>query len=125
MALSVLQSYGDVLDRITILEIKVARIADAEKRGLAGRELSVLSEAWAAAGLPADPPQRTQLSTVNTQLWDVEDRLRDREAAGDFGPDFVADARSVYVLNDQRAALKRDVNRALGSAIEEVKSYGQ
>lgn len=123
MALSVLQSYGDVLDRITILELKVSRIADPAKVDLARTEMSALVSAWSDAGLVCWPPQKAQLSSVNTQLWEVEDRLREREAAGDFGAGFLTDARSVYKLNDQRAALKREVNRALGSGIEEVKSY--
>lgn len=123
MSLSVQQSYGDVLDRITILEIKVARIPNAEKREHAARELQVLEQSWAAAGLPAQLPERALLTQVNTQLWEVEDKLREREAATDFGPGFVSDARSVYQINDQRAALKRRVNLALGSDLVEVKSY--
>lgn len=123
MSLPVQQSYGDVLDRITILEIKVARITDPDKRGHAQRELEVLEQAWSAAGLPVALPERALLTQVNAQLWDVEDRLREREAAGDFGPAFVTDARSVYKTNDQRAALKRRVNLALGSDLVEVKSY--
>lgn len=123
MSLSVQQSYGDVLDRITILEIKVARIPNPGKRTHAARELQVLEESWSAAGLPGRLPERALLTQVNTKLWDVEDRLREREAAGDFGPEFVSDARSVYKINDERASLKRRVNLALGSDIVEVKSY--
>lgn len=123
MALSVQQSYGDVLDRITILEIKLARIPNADKRAHAARELKVLEQSWAAAGLPLALPERALLTAVNTQLWEVEDRLREREAAKDFGPEFVADARSVYRINDERAALKRRVNLSLGSDLLEVKSY--
>lgn len=123
MSLSVQQSYGDVLDRITILEIKVARIPNAEKRAHAARELQVLEHSWAAAGLPSELPERALLTQVNTQLWEVEDSLREREAAGDFGPEFIAQARSVYRINDERAALKRRVNLSLGSDLVEVKSY--
>lgn len=123
MSLSVQQSYGDVLDRITILQIKTARIPNPDKRAHAAREMAVLEAAWSAAGLPADLPERALLTEVNTALWEVEDRLREREAAQDFGPEFVAEARSVYRINDERAALKRRVNLALGSDLVEVKSY--
>ena len=107
MSLSVQQSYGDVLDRITILEIKVARIPNADKRAHAAKELEVLEHSWAAARLPPELPERALLTQVNIQLWEVEDRLREREAAQDFGPEFVSEARSVYQINDRRAALKR------------------
>lgn len=123
MSLSVQQSYGDVLDRITILQIKVTRIPNPDKQAHAAREMAVLEAAWAAAGLPSELPERALLTQVNTALWEVEDRLREREAAQDFGPEFVAEARSVYRINDERAALKRRVNLALGSELVEVKSY--
>jgi hypothetical protein len=123
MSLSVQQSFGDVLDRITILEIKLERIPNAEKRAHAAKELQVLEQSWAAAGLPPELPERALLTQVNTQLWEVEDRLREREAAQDFGSEFVSEARSVYQINDKRAELKRRVNLDLGSDLVEVKSY--
>lgn len=138
MMLSVPASPGDVLDRITILGIKRARITTS---GLANveAELAALHSAWAAAsdpnaGLgaplaapvlptPESVPEYDELSRVNEALWEVEDRLRIAEAREDFGPGFVADARSVYRLNDRRAALKRAVNLRFGSAILEEKIH--
>ena len=116
---------GDVVDKITILRIKAARIADASKRSNVERELEVLLEAWALAGHPEIEAleDHAALAEVNERLWVVEDDLRDHERRGDFGPDFVRLARSVYHLNDQRAARKRAINVALGSALVEEKSY--
>ena len=115
---------GDVVDRYTILALKRARLGDVA-RAHAAREQEALAEAWAASGLPAlgGLPEAQALARVNTTLWEVEERLRARDAAGEFGADFVADARSVYRLNDERAALKRALNERLGSEFVEQKSY--
>lgn len=116
---------GDVVDRVTILRIKQERIGAPAARANVAAELSAIDACWREAGLPemeslADWPA---LSAVNLELWEVEDRLREHEARGDFGAEFVALARSVYRLNDHRAALKRRVNVALGSRLVEEKSY--
>lgn len=113
---------GDVLDRITILRIKARRITDPQKLHNVRAELSLLQARWEAQGFPA-LAEEPALATVNERLWDVEDSLRALEDRGDFGSDFVRLARSVYQLNDERAALKRAVNLALGSALVEEKSY--
>jgi hypothetical protein len=115
---------GDVLDRITILEIKLARI-DATRQANVARELDALRATWADAGLPApaEIPEYPALSMVNLALWDVEDRLRAAEARGDFGDAFVADARAVYRTNDRRAALKRAINERFGSVLREEKAH--
>jgi hypothetical protein len=116
---------GDVLDRITILERKVARLVDAGAQARVRDELDALRGTWTAAGLP-DPaavPEYPALATVNATLWDVEDRLRAAEARGDFGAAFVADARTVYRENDRRAALKRAVNERFGSRFVEEKLH--
>ncbi len=118
-------SVGDVLDRLSILTIKQARVRAAEALGRVNFEVAGLRRAWADAGLP-DPEGMERFSAllvVNTALWEVEDRLRAFEAAADFGSGFVADARSVYRLNDQRAALKRWVNEDFGSSVFEVKQH--
>ncbi len=116
-------SIGDVLDRISILDIKLARV-DAGREHVA-REREALVSAWNGAGLPPHVavPEFAELGTVNQALWDVEDRLRACEARGDFGPGFVADARLVYQTNDRRAALKRAVNQHFDSALVEVKVH--
>ena len=116
---------GDVVDRIAILRLKAARLGDPVQRANVGRELDALDRAWVAAGHP--PVERLdawdELLDVNQRLWDVEDALREHERRGDFGPDFVRRARSVYQLNDRRAALKRAVSVELGSRLVEEKSY--
>src|SRR5207248_8797583 len=119
-------SAGELIDKITILEIKLERIADAAKRANVRRELDLLRSARADS-LPSSPELAalmTELRAVNERLWDIENAVRACEAAGDFGGGFVALARSVYSANDERAALKRRINEMLGSAIVEEKSYG-
>ncbi len=114
---------GDVVDRITILRIKVARLPGPEARRAAGRELALLEARWTEAG-HADSGEFLELQEVNERLWEVEEQLRRHERDRDFGPLFIARARSVYLLNDQRAATKRRVNERLGSELVEQKGYG-
>lgn len=116
---------GDVVDKVTILRLKHAHMTDAAKQANVSRELEVLRAAWAAEGLQPMPTLSAWegLCEVNAKLWQVEDDLRMHEARRDFGAQFVALARSVYKLNDQRAALKRAINEALGSELIEEKSY--
>ncbi|ARM85505.1 conserved hypothetical protein [Marinobacter salarius] len=118
-------SFGEVLDKITILEIKSERIADAEKVKNVRLELDELSATWneAVQDQAAIADLRRQLKEVNEALWEIEDDIRDQEAAQDFGAKFIALARAVYVTNDKRAAIKKDVNLALGSRFVEEKSY--
>ena len=116
---------GDVVDRVTILALKAERITDATKLRNVRTELDALRQDWARDG---QPPMESlgawsPLAGVNARLWDVEDELREHERRGDFGPGFVALARSVYVLNDERAAWKKTINLELGSAVVEEKSY--
>ena len=118
-------SPGELLDKLTILRIKAQRIAQPAKRANVARELALLETIWRGA-LPADCDVREEeaaLARVNAALWDVEDALRECEAAQRFDAEFVALARSVYRHNDERAALKRRVNVKLGSALIEEKSY--
>lgn len=118
-------SFGEVLDKITILEIKSERIADAEKVKNVRLELDELSATWneAVQDQAAITDLRKQLKEVNEALWEIEDDIRDQEAAQDFGARFIELARAVYVTNDKRAAIKKDVNLALGSRFVEEKSY--
>ncbi|HEY9119019.1 MAG TPA: DUF6165 family protein [Marinobacter sp.] len=118
-------SFGEVLDKITILEIKSERIADAEKVRNVRLELDELTATWneAVQDQAAIADLRKQLKTVNEELWEIEDDIRDQEAAQDFGPRFIELARAVYVTNDKRAAIKKEVNLALGSRFVEEKSY--
>jgi len=117
-------SWGEAIDKITILEIKAARIADAAKLANVRHELDLLTGVCAPALAQAEViALKADLGAVNESLWDVEDHIRDCERAGDFGSRFVELARAVYHTNDRRAALKRAINDVLGSAIVEEKSY--
>ncbi|MBE0566234.1 MAG: hypothetical protein IH621_09770 [Krumholzibacteria bacterium] len=116
---------GELLDKITILEIKAERIADPAKAANVRAELDCLQAAWAASPLSARDVsgQLARLKAVNEELWDIEDGLRALEAARSFGEEFVRLARAVYHRNDERAAIKRELNRLLGSRLVEEKSY--
>jgi len=118
-------SPGELLDKITILRIKSARIADPAKLANVRIELEALEQIWrdsgAAAATPADDERALQ--KVNEALWDIEDLIRDKEAAQQFDARFTTLARSVYTTNDERAAIKKRINNALGSRIVEEKSY--
>jgi hypothetical protein len=126
MALLAPVSWGELIDKITILEIKSSRIADAGKRANVARELAALTEARDLA-LPAPPPGLNsavgELRAVNETLWRIEDEIRECEKRGDFSATFVALARSIYATNDRRAAIKRRINAMLGSDLVEEKSY--
>ncbi len=117
-------SLGDALDRLTILAIKLDKIPEPRRAHVAA-EHAALRAAWFGAGLgdPTSALEYPALIEVNRALWDVEDRLRAREASGDFGAGFVDDARAVYRLNDARAAIKRTVNDRLGSSLREEKLH--
>lgn len=118
-------SFGEMLDKITILEIKSERIDDADKLANVARELELLDNTWqssdATAGDIGDARQR--LKAVNEKLWDIEDRIRLKEAARAFDEEFIELARAVYYTNDQRADIKKEVNLKLGSELVEEKSY--
>ena len=117
-------SPGEVVDRMTILEIKLERITDPAKRECLERDYGMLQAALAATPVsPGLAALRNALKQVNLALWQVEDDLREHERRKDFGPSFVELARSVYRHNDRRAALKQDINALAGSALNDVKSY--
>jgi hypothetical protein len=118
-------SPGELVDRITILEIKSRRIADSQKLKHVRAEFAALRSV-ASAGLPPLPELEsltTQLSEVNQALWEIEDALRLREREGDHGQEFIALARAVFFTNDRRSMLKKQVNDLLGSDIPDEKSY--
>ena len=119
-------SPGELLDKITILRIKVARIQEAGKLANVKLELALLEDTWRASGPDKDVSQDEHaLQAVNERLWDVEDLLREKEARQTFDRDFIELARSVYVANDERAAIKKRINLQLGSRLVEEKSYKQ
>ena len=118
-------SPGELLDKITILRIKAARISDAGKRANVQLELRLLEGTWHDSGCAAADLSNDEraLHDVNERLWIIEDRIREKESAQAFDAEFIELARSVYVSNDERAAIKKRVNLRLGSRIVEEKSY--
>jgi hypothetical protein len=118
-------SPGELLDKITILRIKSARIAERTKLANVRLELDLLERVWRESGCAHHDvaAEERALHAVNEKLWDIEDRIRDKEAAQRFDEEFIELARAVYFSNDERAAIKRRVNLALGSRIVEEKSY--
>jgi hypothetical protein len=115
-------SWGELLDKIAILAIKVERLRGAAARENAARELALLQEA-AAGDVRGVAELEAALLAVNTRLWRIEDLIREKDAAGDFGPGFVALARAVYRENDERGRIKLAINRALRSVVVEEKQY--
>ena len=120
-------SPGELLDKITILRIKSARMRDAAKLANVRTELAELERLWngspyAAVDVADDV---SALLAVNERLWSIEDDIRDKERAQSFDGDFVRLARAVYVENDERAAIKRRLNVKLGSSLIEEKSYAE
>jgi hypothetical protein len=117
-------SWGELVDKITILQIKSDRMSDAGKLANVRKELALLTAKLGDNASVAEVERLTgELCKVNAALWDIEDDIRECENAGDFGEKFISLARSVYITNDKRAELKREVNAALGSGLMEEKSY--
>ncbi len=114
-------SWGELFDKIAILRIKTQRLRSAAARANAAAELALLCR---AAGTPPGTAElRFALAAVNTRLWRIEDLIREKEAAGDFGAGFVALARAVYHENDERGRIKAALNRVLRSEVVEEKDY--
>lgn len=118
-------SHGELLDKISILEIKAERIKAEAKLRNVKIELAQLRAAWekACGPLAQVAAHHRDLRRVNERLWDIEDRIRIKEREADFDAEFVELARQVYITNDQRARLKRVVNEACGSDLVEEKQY--
>ena len=118
-------SFGELIDKITILEIKSRRITDEAKLANVRNELDLLNATWAnhAASQTDIGDERARLFAVNELLWDIEDKIRLKERAQAFDQEFIELARAVYFRNDERAAFKREINLKLGSQLVEEKSY--
>jgi hypothetical protein len=128
MTMSLIQtpvSYGELIDKITILEIKSRRIADEAKLANVRNELDLLNATWgnSTASQTDIADERARLLAVNELLWDIEDKIRLKERAQAFDQEFIELARAVYFRNDERAAFKREINLKLGSQLVEEKSY--
>jgi hypothetical protein len=118
-------SFGELLDKITILEIKSERITDAHKLANVRDELQLLDALWSrdAASRIDIATERAELKRINEALWDIEDEIRVKERGRAFDARFIELARAVYRTNDERAAVKRAINVKLGSRLVEEKSY--
>ena len=115
-------SLGELLDKITILEIKVLHLRG---EGLAHgvQDLSLLRQVLGDLAFPVEQERFSDLKSINQSLWTIEDAIRDKERQGQFDAEFVELARQVYLQNDRRAALKRQINQAYGSVLCEEKAY--
>ena len=118
-------SFGELLDKISILQIKSERMSDAAKLANVRNELAALDRTWSAHPAAAQDitALRAELKAVNERLWGIEDDIRLMEKAQSFDDGFVQLARSVYIENDERARIKKAINLALGSSYVEEKSY--
>jgi len=118
-------SPGELLDKITILRIKAARMTDAAKVANVKHELALLEATWKESGAASVDlsGDEAELTRVNEMVWVIEDDIRDEERAKRFGEKFIELARAVYFTNDERAAIKKRINTLLGSTIVEEKSY--
>ena len=125
MLLNVPVSVGEVVDKLTILEIKAARITDPGKLQNITAELESLRQLVSGGVFDKQEVRALTdaLRAVNGELWDIEDNIRAEEAGGRFGDRFIELARAVYVTNDRRADLKKQINLATGSDLVEEKSY--
>ncbi len=115
-------SNGEIIDKLTILQIKIERIKEEKKLKNLKKEFDELSKTAASIMKPSDPLYKA-LYEINCELWDIEDHIRDLERKKDFGEDFIATARSVYFRNDKRAEIKRQINLHTSSGLIEEKSY--
>lgn len=120
-------SLGELIDKITILEIKAVNIGDAAKLKNVTHELNILNDKVSSlldeTGQAKLSPLKQALKDINQELWVIEDDIRDCERDKDFSDKFIQLARAVYFTNDKRAAVKKDINLAFGSELIEEKSY--
>ncbi len=125
MMITVPISTGELLDKMTILQIKLERIHDAEKKANVLKELQELLQVRENSNLysPELEAMIGDLKKINENLWDIEDRIREKETEKKFDDEFTELARAVYITNDKRAAVKKSINILTGSALMEEKSY--
>jgi hypothetical protein len=125
MTIKVELAYGELLDKITILQIKSERITDESKLSNVNKELGLLNDLWKLDKKSSVDiaNEFTALKDINEKIWDIEDDIRDKERVKKFDEQFIELARSVYFSNDKRAEIKRAINLKLGSELIEEKSY--
>jgi hypothetical protein len=117
-------SNGEIVDKLSIIEIKISRISNVDKLTNLQKEFLILDSAVATI-IEKTHPLYQELYKINNQLWEIEDHIRDLERSKDFGHDFIQTARSVYFINDKRSEVKRQINELTGSNLTEEKSYEQ
>ncbi len=115
-------SNGEIIDKLTIIQIKLERISDKAKLENLQKEYKILAEASSSI-ISQDDPLYIALYQVNCDLWEIEDRIRDLERNKNFGSEFISTAREVYIKNDSRSELKREINIRTSSGLIEEKSY--
>jgi len=115
-------SNGEILDKLSVLQIKLERIKDEQKLKNIRKEYDEILKA-ATSVMQQDNPLYRALYEVNCELWDIEDHIRELERMKDFGHDFIETARSVYLKNDRRAEIKKEINIITSSGLTEEKSY--
>ena len=122
---SVPVSWGELIDKITILEIKAEQLSSESSRANVRRELERLSSIWTPVQKdhPEIMPHKAALKRVNQTMWQIEDDIREKEAEKNFDADFIALARAIYRTNDERARIKQEINVLLKSEITEEKQY--
>ena len=125
MAINTVISYGEFLDKLTILDIKCERIHDIEKLANVKHERDTLKKIWAESEKSKIDisEEYSALKKINERLWEIEDDIRDKERKKEFDDGFIKLARAVYVTNDERAWIKKEINQKLGSDLVEEKSY--
>jgi hypothetical protein len=116
-------SNAELADKVSILAIKLIKITSSEKLENIRKEYELLQPLLLAAGISQQTPEYQQLQQINLELWDIEDRIRLKESRRQFDEEFIQLARSVYLKNDQRAAIKRRINLNTGSKLIEEKQY--
>ena len=125
MSINTIISYGEFLDKLTILDIKSERIKDKDKLENVRHEREVLNQIWKSnekSNIDISA-QYSALKKINEKLWQIEDDIRDKERNKNFDQEFIELARAVYVTNDERARIKKEINLKLGSDLVEEKSY--
>jgi hypothetical protein len=116
-------SIGELVDKVSILSIKLKKIKNANKLENIQKEYTILAQAMKGSGMSLESNEFKRLEAINLKLWDIEDQIRTKEAKKEFDEAFIALARSVYFTNDERAEVKREVNIKYGSGLIEEKEY--
>ena len=116
-------SIGELVDKVTILSIKLEKFSDQQKKANVEKEYNILRQYMNEIGVTVNSDEFTRLKTVNLKLWHIEDDIRIKEAKQEFDAEFIKLARSVYFENDERAAIKKEINLNFNSDLVEEKEY--